>query len=67
MTDDVERVSVPMKDWLEMHRNEGMAHGLLMGWLYWDGTASHMERLRAVTQKHLDGRAASISKGTAND
>ena len=49
-------VNVPMKDWIALHRSVGLAEGMLMGWLHWDGTPEHMERLKAVTRKHLDER-----------
>ena len=50
-----EIAEVPVKDWLALHRREGMACGLLTGWLHWDGTDEHLERLKTVTRKHLNG------------
>lgn len=51
-----DKVEVPFKQWSDLHRAEGYQAGLLIGWLGWDGTPEHMERLKRVTQEWLDER-----------
>lgn len=50
---EAEAVSVPIKDWTDLHRRLGMAEGLLRGWLMHDD--ENRDLCRTVTARFLDG------------
>ncbi len=52
MTDEM---TVPTKEYLALHREAGLARGMLRGWMAWDGTPEHMARLKSVTREFIDG------------
>ncbi len=52
MTDEM---TVPTKEYLALHREAGLARGILRGWMAWDGTPEHMARLKSVTREFIDG------------
>lgn len=45
-------VTIPLDQWSQMHRDIGMAEGLLSGWLLLD--ASETANARKATQRFLD-------------